>query len=165
MQISAAMQAKLNQQVTHEFHASQSYLAMSCQFEVRGLKNLAALFRKQSNEERGHALKLVEYLLDVGADVSLGEIPAPKTAYATPLAAIEAAIKHEKKVTRQIHDLVALADKEKDYATRSFLNWFVDEQVEEINSMEHVEQLARMAEDRLLQLESAIRHLLEGKGG
>jgi ferritin len=154
MQISASMTAKLNEQITHELGASQSYLATACHFADLGLSALAALFRKQAEEERGHALKILDYILEVGGHVNLAALPAPTAAYANVLAAVEAALANEQLVTRQIHDLVALAEQEKDYATRSFLQWFVDEQVEEVASMCHLRQVVQMAGDQLLQLET-----------
>lgn len=154
--ISAAMAAKLSEQVGHEFFASQSYLAMACMFSGKSLSVLAGKFRAQTEEERGHALKILDYLLEVGATVTLQSLPAPRSDYPTAISAIEAAVEHEKKVTRQIHELVALAEKEQDYATRSFLQWFVDEQVEEVSSMSTLVEIARMAGENLLQLEAYV---------
>lgn len=156
--ISAGMCAKLSEQITHEFGAELTYLAMACQFERDSLKMLAKFFRKQADEERGHALKIVDYLLEVGAVPRLEAIPAPAAEHATVLAALEAALAHEQRVTQQIHDLVALAERERDYATRSFLNWFVDEQVEEVSTMEHLVGVCRMCGPHLLQLEAYLMH-------
>jgi ferritin len=161
MSISQAMNAKLNDQITSELSASQKYLAMACVFESMGLKVLARRFRQQSEEERGHALKIVDYMVDVGARVSLQAVPQPPGDYPTALAALEAAVESELTVTRQINELVALAEKENDYATRSFLQWFVDEQVEEVSTTTHLVQLARMAGSNLLQLEAAVLQLME----
>ncbi|MBI5865386.1 MAG: ferritin [Planctomycetes bacterium] len=164
MHISKAMNAKLCEQISNEFGASQAYLAMACMFDGLALKGLAKLFRKQTDEEREHALKILDYVLEVGGDVKLAALPAPKSDFSSVKAAIDAAHKHELRVTQQIHDLVALADKEKDYASRSFLQWFVDEQVEEVSSMEHLLRIAEMAGVNLLQLESYVRHMLAPKG-
>lgn len=160
MPISDAMNAKLNEQITNEFNAAQIYLSMACMFEDMGLRNLAALFRKQTEEEREHALKILDYVPSVEGKVKLAAIPQPPAEWPSVEAAIEGALEHERKVTRQIHDLVALADQEKDYATRSFLNWYVDEQVEEVDSMNNLLQAARLAGKNLLQLEAYIGHLL-----
>lgn len=158
MMISQKMTDKLNDQIGHEFGASQTYLAMACQFDGLGLKMLAKYFRKQTEEEREHALKILDYLLGVGAKVKLAPLAAPKHDYPTVLGAIEAALEHEKKVTQQINDLVALAEEEKDYATRSFLNWYVDEQVEEVSSMSHLVDICKMCGQHLLQLEAYLIH-------
>lgn len=160
MMIPATVANKLNEQVAHEMNASQKYLAIACQFDGQGLKSLAGLFRKQAEEERGHALKILDYLLEVGAVVALAPIAAPQADFATVVAAIDAAVEHEQLVTRQIHDLVALSEKEKDYATRSFLQWYVDEQVEEVSSMSQLAQVARLARENLLQLDGYVARLL-----
>lgn len=161
MSISETMNARLNGQITSELSASQKYLAMACVFESMGLKVLARRFRQQSDEERCHAMKIVDYLVEVGARVSLQAVPQPPGDYPTALAALEAAVESELMVTRQINELVALAEQESDYATRSFLQWFVDEQVEEVSTTTHLVQLARMAGSNLLQLEAAVRGLME----
>jgi len=157
--ISKKMNQKLNEQITHEFNASQIYLAMACQFDGMGLKVLAGYFRKQTAEEREHALKILDYVLDVNGEVELLAIPAPQKSYASVQAAIDAALAHEKKVTQQIHDLVTLADEEKDYASRSFLKWFVDEQVEEVSTIGHLSQVASMAGNNLLLLEAYVARM------
>lgn len=161
MPISKAMNAKLNEQVTNEFFASQTYLAMACMFDDLGLKMLAKLYRKQTEEEREHALKLIDYILSIEGSVKLQAIPEPKAKYPSVLAAIEAALEHERKVTANFEELTALAEKDKDYATRSFLTWYVNEQVEEVEQQVYLVQLARMAGDRLLQLEAAVSHMVK----
>jgi len=164
MMISDKMNKKLCEQITNEFNASQAYLAMACMFEGQGLPLLAQRFREQTEEERGHALKILDYVLEVGGTVELQPLPAPRPEYPSVLAAIEAAVEHEKKVTQQIHDLCTLAESEKDYATRSFLNWYVDEQVEEVASMEQLATAARMCGDHLLQLEAYLIHHAKASG-
>ena len=155
--ISAAMNAKLNEQVTNELAASHSYLAMSCAFDELGLKVLSKRFFAQADEERDHALKLVKYIQEVGGTVTLDAVPKPKAKYGSPLAILKAALDAELNVTQQVNELVGLADKEKDYASRSFLQWFVDEQVEEVASMRHLVQLAELAKD-MFQVENRLRH-------
>jgi ferritin len=161
MALSKAMNAKLNEQITNEFYASQLYLAIACMFDDLSLKMLAKLYRKQTEEEREHALKILDYILSVGGKVKLQAIAEPTAKFANVQAAIGAALEHELKVTDQIHALVALAEKDKDYATQSFLRWFVDEQVEEVESQRYLLDVAKMAGDRLLQLEAAVSHLLK----
>jgi len=161
MPLSKAMNTKLNEQITSELYSSQVYLAMACMFEDMGLKMLAKLYRKQTEEERAHALKILEYIPSVEGKVRLLAIPEPPAKYTSVLAAIETALAHERKVTAQINDLVALADKEKDYATRSFLNWFVDEQVEEVESQLHLAQIAKMIGSSLVQLEAYVAHMVK----
>jgi ferritin len=161
MALSKAMNGKLNDQITSEFYSSQLYLAMACMFEDLGLKMLAKLFRKQTEEERTHALKILDYVAAAEGTVRLDAIPEPVAKYRTVQTAIDAALAHERKVTDQIHALVALAEKEKDYQTQSFLKWFVDEQVEEVDSALHLSQIARMAGDHLLGIEAYIAHTMK----
>ncbi|MBK9118773.1 MAG: ferritin [Phycisphaerales bacterium] len=159
MAISAQLNAKLNEQITNEFFASQTYLSMSCMFEELGLRNLSKMFRTQSDEERGHALKILDYIPTVEGKVKLAPIPAPQETWESVLAAIEASLEHERKVTSQVHELMALAIKESDYATQSFLKWYVDEQVEEVDSQQQLVQVAKMAGHHMIMLEAYIIHL------
>lgn len=160
MPISQTLNAKLNEQITNEFFASQVYLAMACMFEEKGLRMLAKLFRKQTEEEREHALKLLNYLPTVEGHVKIAAIPEPPATYPSVLAALEAALAHERKVTEQFNVLMAMAVKENDYATQSFLKWFVDEQVEEVDSMVNLVTIAGMAGEHYLQLEAYVANVL-----
>ena len=158
--LSQAMTTKLNEQIASEFNASQTYLSMACMFESMTLKMLAKMFRKQTEEERGHALKIVDYMLEAGGTVNILPLPAPPARFESVAAAIEAALKHEEMVTQQIHNLVALAEQEKDYATRSFLQWYVDEQVEEVASTTDLLQIAKMSGQQLLLLEAYVAQMM-----
>ena len=108
-------------------------------------------------------MKIVKYLQEVGGIVVLGAVPAPKSDFANTEVIVETALKGEKKITEMINDLVALADKENDYATRSLLNRFVDEQVEEVASMTGLLGLVRLAGDNILQVEARVRHQMISK--
>ncbi len=158
MMISQPMSSKLNEQVTAEFSAAHSYLAMSCAFERMGLKVLAKRFLEQYEEEREHAMRIVKYILEVGGSVSVDAVAKPKTKYSDAKAIIQTALESEHHITGMIHDLVTLADSEKDYATRSFLNWFVNEQVEEVSSMTDLLDLVELADGNMLQVETRVRH-------
>jgi ferritin len=160
--ISDAMVNKLNDQIANELGASHSYLAMACTFETMGLVILSKRFMQQSDEERDHALKILHYIQEVGGNVKLKQIAVPKADYKQPIDIIRAALDSELTVTKQINALMALADKEKDYATRSFLQWFVDEQVEEVSSMRDLLQLTERAKD-ILWVENRVRHDMETK--
>lgn len=159
MMISKQMNARLCGQVANEMAASYSYLGMACALERMGLKMFSAFFLKQSEEERGHALRIVKYVQDVGGDVSLAAIPAAATDYSTVTSIVEAALASELTVTKQVNDLMALAEQESDYATRSMLNWFVKEQVEEVSSMTELLQLLKLAgEEKAFFVESRLVH-------
>lgn len=164
MMISDKMCAKLNEQIAAEFAAAHAYLGMACAFDQMGLKILAKRFLEQSDEEREHAMKILGYIQEVGGTVTLGSIPKPHGDYANAEAIVKAALDSELNVTKMINDLVSLADEEKDFATRSFLNWFVDEQVEEVSTTNDLLDLVRLAGDNLLQVEARVRHEMMSKG-
>ena len=129
--LSSNMKKALNDQINAELYSAYLYLSMAAYFEDTNLPGMAGWMKAQAQEEVGHAMKFYGYVFDRDSKVELKAIDGPKTKWASPLAAFEDAYKHEQKVTGLIHKLVDLANKEKDHATRSFLNWFVDEQVEE----------------------------------
>lgn len=158
MMISQKMNAKLSDQVAAEFYASHKYLAMSCAFDRMGLRILAQRFFKQADEERGHALKIVGFLREVGGAVTLEAIDKPRADYGSVEEIVQAALDSELDITRRINELVTQAEGEKDYATRSFLQWFVDEQVEEVSTMTDLLNLVQLAGPNVLQVEAALRH-------
>jgi ferritin len=157
MMISKKMNTALNDQIANEMTAAHKDLAMSYSFAERGLKVFARRFLQQSDEERGHALKIANYIHDVGGTVVFEGLAKPKGDHGSPKALVKAAVDSELLVTSQINDLVGLAEKEKDYATRSFLKWYVDEQVEEVSSMTELLQWVTMAGDsNILQVEARL---------
>lgn len=158
--ISPSMQDALNQQITREFYASQLYLAMSGQLEARNLHGFAHWMRVQSDEERGHALKIFDFILERGGEVELGAVEQPPAEFGSPLDMFRASLAHEQRVTAWIHDLYAQAVAEKDYASQSFLNWFVDEQVEEeSNASTMIDRLTMAGDDKaaLLMLDNEMK--------
>ena len=158
MMISKKMNGRLNEQIAAEFSASHAYLAMACDYDAMGLKILAQYFERQSAEEREHGMKIIHYLREVGGNVALVEVEKPAQSYQDAEAIVKAALSSEENVTQMVHDLVKLADEEKDYATRSFLQWFVDEQVEEVSSMNALLALVQLAQGNMLQVEARVRH-------
>ncbi|HRX85381.1 MAG TPA: ferritin [Phycisphaerae bacterium] len=152
---------KLNDQIANEFHAAHNYMAMACRFDGLGLKVLSQWFFRQGEEEREHGKKILTYLLEVGADVQLRAIAEPVGDLSSPISIVETALEQEENVTKQIHDLVALAEQHKDYATRSFLSWFIDEQVEEVATMTELLQMLKLAGNQhLLQVEARVAKML-----
>jgi ferritin len=121
----------LNNQVKMEAEASAKYLAMASWCDRNGFKNSAAYFLKQSDEERGHMLKIFNYIMTVGGTAVSPEIPAVKQEYASFRSVFETALQSEISVTQSINRIVTQSRREEDYATESFLLWFVNEQVEE----------------------------------
>lgn len=121
----------LNAQINAEFWSAYLYLSMSTYFEAEGKSGFANWFRIQFKEEQAHAEILMNYVQDRGGRVELRAIEAVPTSWKSALDAFEATLAHENKVTTLLNNLYAIAEEEKDYATRSMLTWFIDEQVEE----------------------------------
>jgi ferritin len=136
MKISPKMKKALNDQVALEAAASNSYLAMASWCEVIGYQGAADYFYAQSDEERTHMLKVVHYLNDVGATATISAIKAPSGSFKSLEGIIKIALKNEQTVTAAIHKMVEITQKEKDHSTYAFLEWFVNEQVQEETKFE-----------------------------
>lgn len=149
--VSEAMEKALNAQFNAELYSGYLYLAMAAYFEDNDYSGFAAWMRVQADEELEHGMKFYDYLLRRGAKVNIEAIAKPETEWESPLAAFEQALSHERYVTSLINDLVALAREENDFATDNFLQWFVEEQVEEEeNAMENVSKLTLAGESKEL---------------
>ncbi len=125
------VQDALNNQLNEEMFSSYSYLAMAAYFESNDLSGFASWFKVQSTEEYGHAMKIFDYLHQVGGKVTLKDIKPPKVNWNAHIDIFKEMFAAEKKVTKSINSIVELSNKEKDYATNNFMQWFVSEQVEE----------------------------------
>ena len=146
----------LNAQIGREFAASHQYVAIGAHYAAETFPRLAALFYGQAEEERSHALKMVDYLLDRDAKVDFGAIPAPRTEFGDHVEPIGAALDQEKRVTVQINELFEIARETRDYQSEQFLQWFLEEQVEEESRMtdllavaERTRQIPMLLEDYL----------------
>ncbi len=160
MLISKQLAGAFNAQVGHEFGASMQYVSIAAHFEQRQLKLLSKLFFEQAEEERTHAMKFVKYLLDTKAGLQIPQIPAPKPTFASAEEAVQAALNWEMEVTKQITGLMDIAVKENDYIAQSFLQWFVDEQLEEVVKMERLLEIIRQSGERnLLMVEAYLVHI------
>lgn len=140
VKISPKMNKALDDQVALESEASNSYLAMACWCEVTGYQGGADYFYAQSDEERTHMLKIIHYLNDMGATVTIPATTSPSNSYTSLETIIATALKNEQLVTRAIHSIVELAQNEKDHSTYAFLEWFVNEQVQEETKFETILQ-------------------------
>ncbi len=139
------MQQALNDQVNAELYSSYLYLSMAAYFESVDLPGFSNWMRVQAQEELVHALKFYDFINERGGRVTLTAIDGPPTQWDSPLAVFEQAYAHEQKVTGLINSLVDTAEVLKDHATRSFLSWFVDEQVEEEASADGVVRKLKLA--------------------
>lgn len=160
MLISRELAKALNEQIGHEFAASLQYMSIGAHFQQRQLGLLAGLFFKQAEEERQHAQKFVKYLLDTKGELKIPAIPAPTPSFTSAEEAVEAAVNWEKEVTRQVAALMDLAVKQNDYIAQGFLQWFVDEQLEEVVKMERIlSVITQSGEKNLLMVEAYLVHI------
>ena len=161
MLISKTMNARLNEQVGNELGASMQYVQIATYFDGEGLPMLARHFYKQAEEEREHAMKFVRFLNDASAELQIPAIPAPQHRFKSAEEAVENSLGWEMTVTKQINGLMDLAIKDNDHITKQFLDWFLEEQLEEVSSMDTLLRMVRRAgESGLLFVESYL-----GQGG
>lgn len=132
--ISKRLEEAINAQINAELWSAYLYLSMSAYCQDKGYTGIANWFAIQFKEEQDHAQIFYNYLVSRGGRVLLQPIAAVETEWASPLAAFEATYEHEQKVTSLINNLMHIAVEEKDFASQSRLQWFIDEQVEEEES-------------------------------
>lgn len=136
----------INAQIAKEMYSSNLYLAMSSYYKSMNLNGFANWMRIQAQEETFHAMKFFDYLLDRGGEVQLAKIDAPAMKWDSPLAAFEAALAHEEMITESINSIAEIAMNERDFASNSFLQWFIDEQVEEEATTGEIVDRLKMAQ-------------------
>lgn len=147
MKLKNSLEKALNQQVNQEMAAAYAYLAASAWFESENLSGFAQWMEIQRQEELAHAQRLIDYLHDRGGKLELEAVAKPKSDFQTIMAVFQEALSSEENNTRSIHDLYQLSVEENDYATQSFLKWFIDEQVEEESTMHDMIGLLEHAGD------------------
>ncbi|MCA9944091.1 MAG: ferritin [Ardenticatenaceae bacterium] len=155
----------MNAQIQSEFTASAQYVAIAVYFDEQTLPDLAAFFYRQAEEERMHAMKFVHFLLEAGAKPIIPGLPEMRNEFSSASDAVQFALDQEIKVTNQINNLVSIADAEKDYASSQFLQWFVTEQVEEVDSMTTLLNTIKHAGGALLLVEDFVRRTMAAGGG
>lgn len=141
------METAINGQINKEMYSAYLYMAMSAYANTNGLRGISHWFLVQYHEEMVHAMKFYEYLQDQGNDIVLGAIEKPDGSFTTALSLYSAALKHEQYITKSINDLIELAIAEKDNASKTFLDWYVTEQVEEEKNATEIIQTLRMIGD------------------
>lgn len=120
-----------NKQINEELFSSYLYLSMAAWLDGKNFKGVSHWMTLQAREELGHALKFVHFMQEKGAKVVYGEVAKPQTDWETLVNVFEDTCEHEAMITGCINKLVDMAMEEKDHASYNFLQWFVDEQVEE----------------------------------
>ncbi|KAF5089835.1 MAG: ferritin [Euryarchaeota archaeon ADurb.Bin294] len=139
----------LNEQINAELYSAYLYLSMSSWFDSIGLRGFANWERVQAMEERDHGLKIFDYVLARGGRAVMQQIDAPPTEWKDAKDAFETQMAHELKVTSLINNLVDLSITEKEHATVNFLQWFVNEQVEEEeNARTILDQLKMISQEK-----------------
>ena len=138
-----AFAQKLNEQIANEFAAHQQYVACAVYYDSEALPQLARFFYRQALEERGHAMMMVQFLLDTGAEVTTPGVAEPRSRFADLVEPIALALEQEQRVSEQINALAATAREAGDYTSEQFMQWFIKEQIEEVATMS---ALLRVAE-------------------
>jgi len=139
------IESAFNGQLNEELESAYLYLSMSAYFDSLNLGGFARWMREQAKEEINHAMKFYGHIADRNGRVVLTALKAPKTDWKSPLHAFQDALKHEEYISECINKLVDLAQKEKDHPAFEFLQWFVDEQVEEEKSVGEMVQKLKLA--------------------
>ncbi|HOO77946.1 MAG TPA: ferritin [bacterium] len=146
--LSPAIEEALNTQVNKELYSAYLYFSMSAYFESVNLKGFANWMRVQAQEEQFHAVKLFDYINERGGRVVLRPIEGPETEWENPTAVFRQTQEHERYVTSLINGLVRMARDENDFATETFLQWYVTEQVEEEAGAADLLERLKLAGDR-----------------
>lgn len=145
--ISKTLEKAINKQINEELFSAYLYTSMQAWFADESLDGMANWMKAQSEEEHFHAMKFFNYLIERGGKVELDAIAKPDVDFGSPLKAFQAALEHERYITKCINEMMDLAIAENDHATRIFLDWFVEEQVEEEDSVDTiVQRLARIGD-------------------
>src|SRR5918994_3865914 len=125
----------LNAQVAREFAAAHQYVAVGNYYTAETFPRLASFFYEQADEEREHAMKMVTYLLDRDATPDIGGVEPPRQSFGDHIEPIKVALEQERQVTVRISELFEIARDTRDYQSERFMQWFLEEQVEEEASM------------------------------
>src|SRR5919106_3298209 len=158
----SAFSDALNEQIGHEFAASQQYIAIAVYYDSETLPVLAAHFYRQALEERNHAMMIVQYLLDADGEVVIPGVEAPQTSFSDAVAPVALALEQEKRVTDQIVELVKLAREEGELVGEQFLHWFLQEQREEVASMTELLAVVERGRNNLLHVEEYLARASKG---
>jgi ferritin len=155
---------QLNAQIGNELAAHNQYLACAIYYDALTMPRMAAFFYAQALEERGHAMMMVQYLVDTDSDVVIPAVDAPTSAFADLVAPVELALAQERTVTDQVNGLLRIAREEGDFASEQFMQWFIKEQVEEVATMSDLLAVARRNRDDIEDIEEYVAREHGGEG-
>lgn len=153
MLIKSELEKAINAQVGREFGASLQYVNIAAYFDGEDLPQLAAFFYNQADEERMHAMKFAHYIVDAGGQVRIPAVEAPKNEFKNAEEAVQLSLDWEMEVTNQVNKLMDLAIEQNDHIAQDFLRWFVNEQLEEVSTMQTLLRTVQRAGDNLLLVE------------
>jgi ferritin len=145
--IDKKIESAMNEQLNWELYSSYLYFSMSAYCESVNLKGFSHWMRTQAMEEMTHVKRFHDFMTARGGRVILTAIKAPPTEWDSPQAVFQDTMEHEQHVTKRINDLMNLAHDLRDHASISFLQWFIDEQVEEEESVDGVLQSLKLNEN------------------
>ncbi|MTI48273.1 ferritin [Sporosalibacterium faouarense] len=146
--VSEKLMKELNEQIRFEMESAHYYLGMAAHCDAEDLPGFAHFFKVQAEEERFHADKFYNFVNDMDGRAIIGALGQPQNEFKSVLEVFEYALEHEKKVTARIYKLMDIANEEREHATISMLKWFIDEQVEEENSMKDIiVKIKRLGQD------------------
>jgi ferritin len=155
----------LNEQITREFGASQQYLAVAMWYDAQTLPRLAKLFYDQALEERDHALMMCRYLLESGVRPRVPGVREPQQGFSDLVEPVRISLDQERRVTDQISELASIAREETDLVSEQFMQWFLKEQVEEVDLMSSLLAVAERSQERPMEIEEYIAREGVGEGG
>ncbi len=156
--------AQLNAQIGNELAAHNQYLACAIYYDALTMPRMAAFFYGQALEERGHAMMMVQYLVDTDSEVVIPAVDAPTSAFADLVAPVELALAQERTVTDQVNGLLRIAREESDFASEQFMQWFIKEQVEEVATMSDLLAVASRNRDDIEDIEEYVAREHGGEG-
>ena len=149
----------LNKQINFEFYSAYLYLAMSTYFSEINMDGFAKFMKNQAKEELQHAQKIYDFLLLRNEKITYQRIEAPDTDWVNTQDVLEDAIEHEKTISAKINELYKSAKEYDDFATMNFLNWFIEEQLEEEEKFRILKEKIKAFDERSCTLEAMDREL------
>ena len=156
---------RLNEQIGHEFAASQQYVAIAVFYDGETLPQLATHFYRQALEERDHAMMMIQYLLDADEAAVVPGVAAPQVDFESIVSPVALALAQEKRVSEQINALAGLARQEGDYSSEQFMQWFIKEQIEEVATMSDLLRVVERSQDNAMDIEDYLAREQLGEEG
>lgn len=139
----------LNEQITKEMYSSQLYLAMASWAEINGYSGSAQFLLEQADEERMHMLKIFNFVNERGGHAIVAAVEAPPAKFKSIADIFKQVLQHEKYVSESINEIVGICMDERDFTTNNFMQWFVEEQIEEeANAQKILDRLNLLGDDK-----------------